>query len=506
MVGVDINTLTMEQYLELARGNHAPGVVKLEIKGNVNFEIKSQLMQELRDDTSLGTRMRMLMSMLNESRISLAYSTFLEYHKTRVIFGIKPICDFSHIRAAKRWVDRLTQESSTPGNSLKMPLSKGPILGMTPAQALTTIQTMADHSQKWHDSSSGWNIGSNNNVDGLSVIDAKPAEDLTSIKNALSTRKSRGGRCKIEQLTKELHAKTTSEVPNSSTRWRQRLWVFDLYKSDLCLSFVEGLIAKGLEPSRGRFPYWPHVKRKLTPGSLTSRATRAKTYSSKDNAPYLTMSDDDEGLPIVLELQDATTCHLKIYAITPLAWKNHLDNHMDMELLDLHDHCYARQAVIENVVNNLSLALRENISTLSTEVKEHKVSLDRMTLESQKRADYQDSLSTLESKVIFLEAEKARLEVIEVSLQKEVEDLKHDRREVVLKVVPYAVMKLLHSDDMGSLVGKLVSSANLYGRCIAYEQVANMNEPFDLSKKATSSSVPVSNLMSPPADVSAVKP
>ncbi|GJV32865.1 hypothetical protein Tco_1393265 [Tanacetum coccineum] len=39
MAGVDIDTLTMEQYLALSRENQAPGVVKPEIRGNVNFEI-----------------------------------------------------------------------------------------------------------------------------------------------------------------------------------------------------------------------------------------------------------------------------------------------------------------------------------------------------------------------------------------------------------------------------------------------------------------------------------
>ncbi|GKB97542.1 hypothetical protein Tco_0983679 [Tanacetum coccineum] len=242
------------------------------------------------------------------------------------------------------------------------------------------------------------------------------------------------------------------------------------------------------------------------------------------------LSDDDEGLPDVLELKDATSCHLKISAITPPAWKNHLDNHMDVELLDLHDRCYARQAVVNNAVNRRSrkllqvieklrgefdvmrskesareeeceglrvkceatmtqfemnpvvVALREKIYALSTEVKEHKLNLDRMILESQKWVGYHQSLSTLESKVTSLEAEKARLEVVEVSLRKEVEGLKQDRREVVSKVVPYAAIELVHSDDMGSLVGRLVSSAILYGRCRAYEQVADMKEPFDLSK------------------------
>ncbi|GKF43033.1 hypothetical protein Tco_0126375, partial [Tanacetum coccineum] len=128
------------------------------------------------------------------------------------------------------------------------------------------------------------------------------------------------------------------------------------------------------------------------------------------------------------------------------------------------------------------VALWEKIYALSTEVKEHKLNLDRMMLESQKWAGYQQSLLTLESKVTSLEAEKARLEAVKVTLRKEVEELKQDRREVVSKVVPYAAMKLVYSDDMGSLVGKLVSSAIVYGRCRAFEQVADMKEPFDLSK------------------------
>ncbi|GJS49143.1 reverse transcriptase domain-containing protein [Tanacetum coccineum] len=56
MAGVDINTLTMEQHLALLRDNQASGVVKPEIGGNVNFEIKSQFMRELREDTFSGNK------------------------------------------------------------------------------------------------------------------------------------------------------------------------------------------------------------------------------------------------------------------------------------------------------------------------------------------------------------------------------------------------------------------------------------------------------------------
>ncbi|GJW98645.1 zinc knuckle CX2CX4HX4C containing protein [Tanacetum coccineum] len=39
-----------------------------------------------------------------------------------------------------------------------------------PAEALTTIQTMADHSQKWHDDTTSRNIGSSSSKDGLAAL------------------------------------------------------------------------------------------------------------------------------------------------------------------------------------------------------------------------------------------------------------------------------------------------------------------------------------------------
>nr|GEX58571.1 hypothetical protein [Tanacetum cinerariifolium] len=225
----------------------------------------------------------------------------------------------------------------------------------------------------------------------------------------------------------------------------------------------------------------PPVKRKLAFGLSSSRVVRVKTFACKDDAPFLSISDDDEGLPDCFELKDANSCHLKISDIAPLAWKGHLDNQIDLELLDLHDRCYARQAVVDNAVNKRARgylqviekmsgeadlikarersrgeeSLREKISSLIVDVKEHKGNLDMMMLESQKWASYQVTLSTLESNVNSLEADKARLEVVEASLRREVEELKQDKRDVVSKVVPYAAMELVHSNELGRLVGVL---------------------------------------------------
>ncbi|GJR14371.1 hypothetical protein Tco_0797023 [Tanacetum coccineum] len=134
----------MEQYLALSRENQALGVVKPKIGGNVNFEIKSQFMRELREATFSGNK--------NEDA---------QDHVDRVLNILKD-----------GWIDSL-QELSTLRISLRGPLSKGPIPGMTTTQDLTVIQTMVDHSQKWHDGTSSGNITSNSNTDGLAAFISK---------------------------------------------------------------------------------------------------------------------------------------------------------------------------------------------------------------------------------------------------------------------------------------------------------------------------------------------
>ncbi|GJW51586.1 hypothetical protein Tco_0092937 [Tanacetum coccineum] len=48
--------------------------------------------------------------------------------------------------------------------------SQGPIPGIRPAEALTAIQIMADHSQKWHDRTTSRNIESNSSKDRLAAL------------------------------------------------------------------------------------------------------------------------------------------------------------------------------------------------------------------------------------------------------------------------------------------------------------------------------------------------
>ncbi|GKC17404.1 hypothetical protein Tco_1014186 [Tanacetum coccineum] len=52
---VDINTLTLEQYLAWVQDDIRPGVVKPKIRNDVTFEINSNFMRELRRKLFKGT-------------------------------------------------------------------------------------------------------------------------------------------------------------------------------------------------------------------------------------------------------------------------------------------------------------------------------------------------------------------------------------------------------------------------------------------------------------------
>ncbi|GKA20805.1 hypothetical protein Tco_0700794 [Tanacetum coccineum] len=126
--------------------------------------------------------------------------------------------------------------------------SHGPIPGITPAEGLTTIQTIADHSKKCHDGSPSQNIFSSNNSDGMAAIVSKLdnlGQDMKKLKENVHAIQVRCQLCdgphldkeyplnedtksvkeeaslknlgtQIEQLTKEVHVKAATEVPTSS--------------------------------------------------------------------------------------------------------------------------------------------------------------------------------------------------------------------------------------------------------------------------------------------------
>ncbi|GJT11408.1 reverse transcriptase domain-containing protein [Tanacetum coccineum] len=188
MASVDINTLTMKQYLALPRENHVPGMLKPEIGGNVNFEIKSQFMRELREDTFFGNkdedahdhidRVLSIVGLFNipgvTKDVDLLKKAFIQRYcpstmtakQLEDIHNFKQEGDESLYQAWERYNDLLYKCTAHDINSHQ----KGPIPGMRPVEALTAIQTVADHSQKWHDGTTSRNIRSSSSNDGLVVL------------------------------------------------------------------------------------------------------------------------------------------------------------------------------------------------------------------------------------------------------------------------------------------------------------------------------------------------
>ncbi|GJW09142.1 hypothetical protein Tco_1571565 [Tanacetum coccineum] len=104
MAGGEIDNLTIEQYLTLTRGNQAPSVVKAEMGGNVNFEIKSQFMQELREDTFSKNKNDDAHEHVERVLDIVRIFNIPEVSHDDVMLCIFPV---TLTRAAKRRVDRL---------------------------------------------------------------------------------------------------------------------------------------------------------------------------------------------------------------------------------------------------------------------------------------------------------------------------------------------------------------------------------------------------------------
>ncbi|GJV64677.1 hypothetical protein Tco_1475505 [Tanacetum coccineum] len=190
MAGVDVDTLTMEQYLALSRENQAPGVVKPEIGGNVNFEIKSQFMRELREDTFSGNKDEDAHDHID--RVLSIVGLFNIPGVSKDAAFIKRYCPPSKTAKQLEDIHSFTQEGD---ESLYQAWEQyNDLLYKCLTHDINSHQkTMADHSQKWHDRTTSRNIGNSSSNDGLAALvnklDAKFAKDLTSTRIVPSTRK-----------------------------------------------------------------------------------------------------------------------------------------------------------------------------------------------------------------------------------------------------------------------------------------------------------------------------
>ncbi|GKB69245.1 protein kinase-like domain, concanavalin A-like lectin/glucanase domain protein [Tanacetum coccineum] len=192
----EIDNLTMEQYLALTRGNQASGVVKPEIGGNVNFEIKNQFMLELREDTFSRNknddahehveRVLEIVSLFNIPGVS---------HDV-VMMRVFPI---TLTGSAKRWMDRLPPGTVNSWDLLKKAFIQRYCPPSKTAKQLETIRNFKQEGdktlyqawehdndllykspthdinihQKWHDGTFNRNIESSSNSEEIAAIVSK---------------------------------------------------------------------------------------------------------------------------------------------------------------------------------------------------------------------------------------------------------------------------------------------------------------------------------------------
>nr|GEW36179.1 hypothetical protein [Tanacetum cinerariifolium] len=141
-----------------------------------------------------------------------------------------------------------------------------------------------------------------------------------------------------------------------------------------------------------------------------------------------------------------------------------------------------KQAVVDDAVNRRSQELLKIIDQIRTEcavIKEREKARDQECEELKAKYeaamayfDKNPSVNILREKIVYLseEVKEQRANLDRMA-------------EAVSKVVPYVAIELVNNDDIGRLVSKLVSPSILYERCQAFEEVAKINEPFDITKK-----------------------
>nr|GEV24638.1 hypothetical protein [Tanacetum cinerariifolium] len=158
----------------------------------------------------------------------------------------------------------------------------------------------------------------------------------------------------------------------------------------------------------------PHVKHKLVQGDLSTRTTRAKTVSSKDDSPFLIISDDDE-------------CNYEIYFLFP---------RIPSQLLIVYS--YFTGSCRQCHQSKVSRVIKDD----RTDEEECDV------LKEMEKARRRGEGAQSQSREDVVRKSKVKLEAIEASLCQELENAKRNRAEVVSKVVPYVSTELVHIDEL----------------------------------------------------------
>ncbi|GJX05162.1 hypothetical protein Tco_0191078 [Tanacetum coccineum] len=201
---VDINTLTIEQYLAWVKDDIRPGVVKPKIGNDIEFDINSNFMRELKcklfkgtDDEDAHERVWRVLEIADLFH-------FPDVTHVAVMLRVFPI---TLKGPALRWISRLSAGIKVHifYTGLDIPTrrvldSKGFIPLMKPTQALISIQVMAEHSHNWYDEATTREQinDSPNNVDTK-----KPKENIHAIQ-ASNPHRSCESICPIE-IPKEIN-------------------------------------------------------------------------------------------------------------------------------------------------------------------------------------------------------------------------------------------------------------------------------------------------------------
>ncbi|GJT84687.1 retrovirus-related pol polyprotein from transposon TNT 1-94 [Tanacetum coccineum] len=259
---IDINTLTIEQYLSLTRRDR-PGVVMPELKNDVDFEIKSQFMSELRCNLFAGTddedphehmqRVLEITNLFHIPGVTRDAVMLRVFHTT--LTG-----------AARRWKNMLPagcpqhdlnnhQKVQIFYNGLDIPSrkmvdSQGLIPMMPPAEALKSIQNMADHSQNYF----GRDMRKLKESINAIYVGCKNCEEVHLTKECpLNENGKEVEHERAEQLTQEIL--TNNMVDNAKTKMRK-----DIEVRKEPVPFHLPNVNPYVEPIVPRVPFPRHLK------------------------------------------------------------------------------------------------------------------------------------------------------------------------------------------------------------------------------------------------------
>ncbi|GKA61823.1 hypothetical protein Tco_0761342 [Tanacetum coccineum] len=159
---------------------------------------------------------------------------------------------------------------------------------------------------------------------------------------------------------------------------------------------------------------------------------------------------------------------IKVIAhVTPPSWKQYLRGISIEQLCDIHDKAYMRQVVLDN---EREVKKDKTYAELEKKCNEALQDLDKNPLVSDMHAE----IETLQSRVNGLHSEYSRDSRLPKS--------RFHKVVMVSKVISDAAIKLIHSDEMGVLIARLVKASIIYDRCSAFKEVAELNKPFVLEE------------------------